>query len=204
VKELWKNVTPMQALNALAQNYGCQVLSGPGLKSQLFIYAGGPVAFNLPVTKVSLLDKTPAGGPLTQATNGEDDADVDVTIDNLPATEAIRQLAITGGLSIQIDPLRFSPADDSHRRLPYQGRTPILAATPDGRGQYARTPFSKPEMPGPLVNDKYTNATARQEIQRLLDKYGLQLTRIVGNPILRVVAQDPKPPDATGKPDPPK
>jgi hypothetical protein len=165
VKERWKNVSPLQALDALSENYGCLVLWGPGPNPQPFIYAGGAV--DPRVIKVNLLDKTPAAGALAAPANANpaDEIAEAMTFDKLPVTDAIRQLAGLAGLNIQFDPQLFRAA-----------------------------------IRAPTVNERYTNITPRQAIQKLLDKYGLQLTQIPGNPILRVVAQDPKSPDAPAKP----
>lgn len=171
VKERWKNVSPLQALYALSENYGCLVLWGPGPNPQPLIYAGGAV--DPRVIKVNLLDKTPAARALAAPANAEpgDEIAESLTFDNLPVPDAIRALANLARLNIQFDPQLFTPLDANHALIPF-----------------------------PAVNDKYTNITPRQAIQKLLDKYKLQLTQIPGNPILRAVAQDPKSPDVPAQP----
>ena len=71
-----------------------------------------------------------------------------IRFDDVPLTDAIRELAILSGLNIQFDPR--------------------LANTHDVK-----------------VTEKWTNVTARQVLQALLDSNGLEVTQIPGNPILR-------------------
>jgi hypothetical protein len=200
VKEKWRNVSPLQALDALSENYGCQVLWGPGPNPQPVIYAGGAV--DPRVKKVNLLDKTPAAGALAAPANaGPGDEIVEsMTFDNLAVTDAIRQLAVLAGLNIQIDPQLFNPLDANHQPIPPPAAKPTLVQTPFGQAEIFKPIPSRAAIQAPTINEKYTNITPRQAMQKLLDKYGLQLTQIPGNPILRVVAQDAKSPDAPANP----
>jgi type IV pilus assembly protein PilQ len=88
---------------------------------------------------------------------------IDATIDDIPLPTAIRGLAIQAGLNIEFDP-----------RL-------VTQTAPDGR-----------PIPPPNVNEKWKGVTAMQALQALLENYGWQLEREPGNPIVRVVAKDPK------------
>jgi len=202
VKERWKNVSPLQALYALSENYGCLVLWGPGPSPQPIIYAGG--AADPRVIKVNLLDKTPAAGALAAPANADqgDEIVAAMTFDNLPVTDAIRSLAVLARVNIQFDPQLFKPPDANHAPLPAPAAKPTLVQTPFGQAEFiSLKPIpSRAAIQAPTVNERYTNLTPRQAIQKLLDKYGLQLTQIPGNPILRVVAQDPKSPDAPTSP----
>jgi hypothetical protein len=149
----------LQALDALLDNHGWR-MKRSSRNPNLFITAGLPGEVDPRVRKVNLLDKPPAA-------SGDDVMDA-VKFDNLPVTDAIRQLAGLAGLNIQFDPQLLNPQDAN--------RHPIPSAKP---------------MPSPTVSDKYTNITARQAMQKLLDQYGWQTTQIPGNPILRIVSQAP-------------
>jgi len=204
VKERWKKVSPLQALNAPSENYGCLVLWGPGPNPQPLIYAGGAV--DPRVIKVNLLDKTPAAGALAAPANAGpgDEIAESMTFGGLPVTDAIRQLAVLAGLNIQFDPQLFIPQDANHHPIPAPAAKPTLVQTPFGQAEILKPIPSRAAIQAPMVNERYTNITGRQAMQKLLDKYGLQLTQVPGNPILRVVAQDPKSPVAPAQPAAPK
>lgn len=170
VKEKWRNVSPLQALDALLDNYGWRTKRS-SRNPNLFITAGLPGEVDPRVRKVNLLDMPPAA-------NGDEVLD-SIKFDNVPLTDAIRQLAALVPLNIQIDP-QLLP-----RLIPNQ----IQIQTPYGVGWVTKFMAAPAAIPSPTVNDKYTNITARQATQRLLDKYGWQTTQIPGNPILRILAK---------------
>jgi hypothetical protein len=91
--------------------------------------------------------------------NHEADEATCIVFNNVPLPEAIKALALQVGLNIQMDPLLANPRDAAHHPIP-----------------------------SPIVNEEWQNATARQTLQKLLDKHGLQMTRIPGNPIIRIGA----------------
>ena len=155
VKERWKNVSPLQALDALLDNYGWQ-MKRSSINPNLRITARPPGAVDPRTRKVNLLAAQ------------DDEVLHDVAFDKMPVLDAIRQLAFLVPLNVQFDPQLLNPQDANHH--------PIPSAKP---------------MPSPTVNEKWTNITARQAMQRLLDRYGWQTTQIPGNPILRIAAQDP-------------
>ena len=202
VKERWRNVSPSQALDALLDNYGWR-MKRSSRNPNFFITTGLPGVVDLRVRKVNLLDMPPEAGAMAAQ---DDTGSSTITFDNLPATDAIRQLAALAGLNIQLDPQLLNPQDANHHPIPAPAAvpTPIQIQTPLGPGWVVKPHASTTAIPAPTVNDTYTNITARQALQRLLDQYGWQTTQIPGNPILRIVSQAPKSPDATTKPTPPK
>jgi hypothetical protein len=114
-------------------------------------------------------------------------------------------LAALAGLNIQLDPRLFNPQNANLPAISAPGTKPTLVQTPFGPAEIFTVPIQAPQaIHGPTVNERYTNITARQAMQKLLDKNGLQLTQIPGNPILRVVAQNAKSPDASGNPAQPR
>ena len=119
---------------------------------------------------------TPAS-PVALATNTTpaDQVLETISFDDLPLPEAIRQLAKAGSLKIQVYPPLLTPkAADG---------TPI---------------------PLPTVKERWKNVSPLQALDALLDNYGWQMTQIPGNPIVRIVSEAPKSPDAATKPTPPK
>ena len=87
-----------------------------------------------------------------------------VELDSASLRDAIVVLAKEAHLDVQFDP----------KLLQTNG--------PDGH--------SIPIIP-PVVNVKWTNVTARQALQALLDKHGLEMMSTPGSPILRVVSMNP-------------
>ncbi len=148
VTERWKKVTPLQALQALLDNYDWQITQSPG--SIFRIGARDPKAAGPLRTKVNLLENAP--------TNGAERVEVSFT--SCLLLDAIRTLALHAELNIQFEPGLASPP----------------------------------------VTEKWKDVTARQVLQALLGKYGLKITRIPGNPILRIGVKVPKPPNAIVKP----
>jgi len=96
-----------------------------------------------------------------------------LSFSDLPVPDVIRQLAALVGWNVQFDPRLTHPQDADHHPLPI-----------------------------PTLNETWKNLTPVQALQRTLDMNGWQMTQIPGNPILRVVAKDPKAPEATVKPAP--
>jgi len=177
VKEKWKQVTPMQALQAMLFNYGWQtqrIANSP----VVLIRAKAPDAVGPLSTKVNLSENAQMAGaagvtPVHPAPG--DEVNESVAFDNIPLPDAIRSLANLAAMNIQLDPRLANPQDANHRPIP-----------------------------SPTVNEKMKEVTARQAMQRLLDEFGWQATQISGSPILRIEAKAPNAPDATAKPPQPK
>jgi hypothetical protein len=177
VKEKWKQVTPMQAMQALLFNYGWQ--------TQRFA--------NNPIVLIRAIDRD-ASGPLSTKVNLSQNAQIagaagvtpghpaagdevndSIAFDNIPLPDAIRNLAALAAMNIQLEPRLAFPQNANHHPIP-----------------------------SPKVNEKMKEVTARQAMQRLLDEFGWQATQITGNPILRIEAKAPKAPDATATPPQPR
>jgi hypothetical protein len=79
-------------------------------------------------------------------------------------TDAVKALAAQAGINIQFDPKLLNTIG------------------PDGH--------SIPVTP-PIINEKWSNITARQALEALLDNWDWELKQIPGDPILRVAARDP-------------
>jgi hypothetical protein len=112
VKEKWKQVTPMQAMQALLFNYGWQterVANSP----TVLVRAKDPKAVGPLSTKVNLLDLAQTAG----AARG-DEAEEAVSFDGIPLPDAIRQLANVAGLNIQLDPRLANPLDANRHPIP--------------------------------------------------------------------------------------
>jgi hypothetical protein len=177
VKEKWKQVTPMQALQALLFNYGWQMQRFAN-NPIVLIRAIDPDAAGPLSTRVNLSQtaQIAAAAGVTPARPAPGDVVEDsVTFDKLPLTDAIRSLAALAAINIQFEPRLANPQDDNHHPIP-----------------------------SPTVNEKMREVTARQAMQRLLDEFGWQATQITGIPILRIEAKAPQAPDATAKPPQPR
>lgn len=194
VKEKWKQVTAMQALQALLLNYGWQTqrfannpmvlirAKDPDAVGPLFTKvnlskeAPTGVIFSPawgPFTKVNLPEEAPTGGAAAAAkasAKGSDEVIETITFDHILLPDALRNLAILAGMNIQFDPRLFNSQDANHHPIP-----------------------------SPTVNEKTQHVTARQAMQALLDEFGWQAAQITGNPILRIEAKEPKAPDASAK-----
>jgi hypothetical protein len=199
VKEKWKQVTAMQALQALLLNYGWQTQRfannpmvlirakdsdpvGPLFtKVNLSKEAPTGVIFSPawgPFTKANLSEKARTGGAAASAkasATGGDEVIETISFDHILLPDALRNLAILAGMNIQFDPRLSNPQDAHH--LP---------------------------IPSPTVNEKMQHVTARQAMQALLDEFGWQAAQMAGNPILRIEAKEPKAPDASAKPPQPR
>jgi hypothetical protein len=148
----WKNVTALQAMEALLENYGWRMERTPH-NPKVRILGALPNAVDPRMTKVDLFENAPgnhAGG----------DVLCDINLNNVDLPEAIRALAIQARLNIQFDPLLANPQDAQHHPIP-----------------------------SPQVTETWKNVTARQVIQKLLDKYGWQMAQLPGNPILHIGAK---------------
>jgi hypothetical protein len=159
--EKWKDVTARQALQALLDNYGLEMTQIPG--NPILRVAPTDAHSAAPVmTKVNLVGKAPANGGATEEPTNTSKGDdvINVTIDDLPLPNAIRNLAVLAGINIEFDPalLNQKAADG----------TPI---------------------PPPKANEKWTDVTPKQALQKLLDEYGWEITRNPAYPILRIVAK---------------
>ena len=161
VTEKWREITPLQAMQALLDNFGLQPAPIPG-SSALRIIARDPNLPGTSVTTVNLTDNEQRWGAAT--TNMDEGYAVagSVSFDNLELPNAIRQLAMLANLNIQFDPALLDKK------------------AADG------TPVSPPH-----VTKKWMNVSARQALQALLDQYGWRMTLTEGDPILRVTTKKP-------------
>jgi len=88
---------------------------------------------------------------------------VDVTFNELPLPDAIRQLATLAGLNIQFDSKLENQVD----------------------------PITHAPIAPPTVKETWKNVTAAQALQALLDKYGWQMKRNPFTPIVIIGAKEP-------------
>jgi len=137
---------------------------------------------NTPIVRIRARDPNAAGPPWTRVNLLEEATTAGAALNeevetlsfsDLPVPDVIRQLAALVGWNVQFDPRLTHPQDADHHPLPI-----------------------------PTLNETWKNLTPVQALQRTLDMNGWQMTQIPGNPILRVVAKDPKAPEATVKPAP--
>lgn len=107
-----------------------------------------------------------APGAPTETPAGPDGTEVVplIVIDDVPLTDAIRNLARQSGLNFQFDPRVTAPA-----------------LGPDGR-----------PMPTPNVSFRWENVSAHDALVAVLDNYNLQLVRDPQSRISRITIKDPK------------
>jgi hypothetical protein len=96
VDERWRNVTPLQALQALLDNYGWQMTREPGPIA--LIGAMDPNAVGPQWTKVNLLENRQTNGAAV------DEVAPVIAFDGAPLGDGIHALALQAGLNIQFDP----------------------------------------------------------------------------------------------------
>jgi hypothetical protein len=163
VTEKWKQVTPLQAMQALLDNYGWQMQLDAN-SPKVLIRSRDTNATAPLRTKVNLLDKAPSADAATASANAARGYEgMAIAFDDEPLPDAIRQLANLEGLNIQFDPLLLHQQDANHHAVPT-----------------------------PTLNRKYNNVTPRQMLQTLLDTYAWQMTQIPGNPIFHIEARNSK------------
>jgi len=97
LKEKWKKVTALQALQALLDNHGWQMTKAPGVP--IFrITAQDPDAVGSLRTRVNLMEKAQTNG-------AERDPVIPmIAFDAMPVMDLIRALALQANLNIQFDP----------------------------------------------------------------------------------------------------
>jgi hypothetical protein len=145
----WKNVTALQAMEALLNNYGWRMEWKRNDPNVRII----PAASNKDVVKMStvnFLEKSPTNN----AGGGEE---TDITFNGVSLQDGIAGLSVQAGLNIIFDPMLFNQR--------------ALDGSP---------------IPTPVVNLYWKNITSRQALQKLMDQYGWQMTRLPGNPIIRI------------------
>jgi hypothetical protein len=149
----WTEVTALQGLAALLDNYGWQMTESPSSAARISVRdpgAEGP--------RRSLVHS--AADMPTNGTPG--DEVITISFDSVSLPDAVRTLAQQAGLNIQFDPalVRQKAADGS------------LVWTS-------------------MVTEKWEKVTARDTLLALSNQVGWQLTRLPGNPILRLGLKSP-------------
>ena len=109
---------------------------------------------------------TPPPGAPTETPAGPDGTEVVplIVIDDVPLTDAIRNLARQSGLNFQFDPRVTNPQPG-----------------PDGK---TATP--------PNVSFRWENVSAQDALLALLDNFSLQLVRVPNSRIAKITVKDPK------------
>jgi hypothetical protein len=105
----WKNVTPLQVLDALLANYGW-TMEWTSNNPNVRIHAGIPNMVEPRMTKVNLLEKAPAN-------MAAGDVPTEIKLDNVALPGAIRSLANQLGWNIEFDPL-LAQQDANHQPIP--------------------------------------------------------------------------------------
>jgi hypothetical protein len=159
----WKQVSALQAMQALLDNYNLQATTIPDSPA-LRIVARNPSAPGPLVTTVNLTNKSSPDGPTaTNAVHTDaGDAPISLSIGNIGLPDAMKELARMADLNIQFDPALLNQMGPDRKRVP-----------------------------PPQVAEKLENVTLRQALQELLDKNGWRITRIDGDPILRITTNKP-------------
>lgn len=126
-----------------------------------------PATTNAPADTSAQPAATPA--PADQASSAPQPGAVIplIVMDDVPLTDAIKNLARQAGLNYMLDP-----------------KVAFGQVGPDGR-----------PVPQPTVSIRWENVTAEQALNALLGNYNLQLTEDVKSKIARITVKDPAAPD---------
>jgi hypothetical protein len=122
---------------------------------------------SLPVTGSPTMvpETAPTNQPALASTNiAEGDLPSDITFDELPLPDAIRQLASLAGLNIVFDRKLDQPPTDPATHAP---------------------------LPFPTVKEKWKNLTAMQALHALLSKYDWQMKQDPATPVVIITAKEP-------------
>jgi type II secretory pathway component GspD/PulD (secretin) len=130
-----------------------------------------------PATNAPTADATTAAAPATSAAPTPTGADTNaaapgaliplIVMDDVPLTDAIKNLARQAGLNYMLDP-----------------KVSFGQVGPDGR-----------PAPQPNVSIRWENVTAQQALSALLNNYSLQLVEDPKSKIARIMVKDPAAPD---------